>query len=265
MFEYGYLKSQAVKNPVVRYRENITVMRILFALMLLLAGYPMQGQVIISLLLGDKLNSGQVEFGLDGGINYPSIRGLEGGDARSTFNIGFYFDIKLKDSAWMVHTGVLVKSTMGESNLPTYSLGDPDLDNSFADGRVKKKINYFNVPIMMKYKINKRIYAEAGIMPSLRAKAYDIFTTSDSNGDLEYTLDIRDKYHRLDFGLIGGVGYRLLGGNGMNLGVRYYLGLVDITIDDTTPDQYNSSLYLSAGIPIGAGKAKAREERKKTQ
>jgi hypothetical protein len=231
-------------------------------LVLVLAGYSSRAQVIISLLLGDKLNTGKIEFGLDGGVNYPSIRGLEGGEAKSTFNIGFYFDIKLKDSAWMVHTGVLVKSTMGESNLPTYSLGDAGLDNSFAEGRVKKKINYFNVPIMMKYKFNNRIFAEAGIMPSLRAKAYDIFTASDSNGDLEYTLDIGDKYHRLDFGLIAGVGYRLMRGNGMNLGVRYYLGLVDITIDDTTPDQYNSSLYLSIGIPIGAGKAKERAENK---
>jgi hypothetical protein len=157
-----------------------------------------------------------------------------------------------------------VKSTMGESNLPVYALGDPDLDNVFAGGRVKTVINYFNVPLMMKYKFNKRIYAEAGIMPSLRAKAYDIFS-AENNGDLEYKLETGDKYHRLDFGLIGGVGYRLMGGNGMNLGVRYYLGLVDITIDDTTPDQYNSSLYLSLGIPIGAGKAKARAENKTTE
>jgi len=233
-------------------------------LVLVLASYSSHAQVLISLLLGDKLNTGKIEFGLDGGVNYPSIRGLEGGEARSTFNIGFYFDIKLKDSAWMVHTGVLVKSTMGESNLPVYTLGDAELDNVFADGQVKTNINYFNVPVMMKYKINRRIYAEAGIMPSLRAKAYDIFT-AENNGDLEYKLETGDKFHRLDFGLIGGVGYRLMGGNGMNLGVRYYLGLVDITIDDTTPDQYNSSLYLSVGIPIGAGKAKAKATNKSAE
>ena len=232
---------------------------------LLLVSYSSRGQVIISLLLGDKLNTGQVEFGLDGGVNFPSIRGLSGGEARGTFNIGFYFDIKVKNPAWLVHTGVLVKSTLGESNLPVYALGDPNLDNAFAGGRVQKKINYFNVPVMMKYKFNKNIYAEAGIMPSLRAKAHDIFTASDGNGDLEYRLDTGDQYHRLDFGLIGGLGYRLMGGNGMNLGVRYYLGLVDITIDDTTPDQYNSSLYLSVGIPIGAGKAKERAEKQKNE
>ena len=230
---------------------------------LLLAGYTTQGQVIISLLLGDKLNTGQVEFGLDGGVNFPSIRGLQGGNSKGLFNIGFYFDIKTKNPAWLVHTGVLVKSTLGESNLPVYAICDPNLDNAFAGGRVQKKINYFNVPVMMKYKFSKNIYAEAGIMPSLRAKAHDFFTASDGNGDLEYRLDTGDQYHRLDFGLIGGVGYRLMGGNGMNLGVRYYLGLVDITIDDTTPDQYNSSLYVSVGIPIGAGKAKERAEKQK--
>jgi hypothetical protein len=233
-------------------------------MILLFACHHLHGQVIISLLLGDKLNTGQIEFGLDGGVNFPSLRGLPDGKSKGTFNIGFYFDIKTKNPTWLIHTGVLVKSTLGEANLPVYAVGDPNLDNAFADGQVQKKINYFNVPFMMKYKFNKNIYAEAGIMPSLRAKAHDIFTASDGNGDLEYRLDTGDKYHRLDFGLIGGVGYRLMGGNGMNLGVRYYLGLVDITIDDTTPDQYNSSLYLSLGIPIGAGKAKERAEKQKS-
>lgn len=231
-------------------------------IILLLISYSSKGQVIISLLLGDKLNSGKVEFGLDGGVNFPSIRGLDGGKAKSTFNIGFYFDIKLKNPEWLVYTGVIVKSTLGESELPVYSLDDPNLDNSFTEGQVKTKINYFNVPIMMKYKFTQHLFAEAGIMPSLRAKAHDVFTAEGSTGgDLEYTLETGDKYHRLDFGLVGGVGYRLMGGNGMNLGVRYYLGLVDITIDDTTPDQYNSSLYIAVGIPIGAAKAKERAEK----
>jgi len=50
-----------------------------------------------------------------------------------------------------------------------------------------------------------------------------------------------------------GVGYRLLGGDGINLGVRYYHGLVDTYIDDSTPKRYNRSLYFTVGIPIGAG------------
>lgn len=45
----------------------------------------------------------------------------------------------------------------------------------------------------------------------------------------------------------------------MNLGLRYYYTLVDITIDDSGNHVYNQSLYLTVGIPIGAGKAKNNE------
>jgi hypothetical protein len=40
-------------------------------------------------------------------------------------------------------------------------------------------------------------------------------------------------------------------GKGMNIGIRYYYGLVDIMIDDTKPNQFNRSLYFTVGIPIG--------------
>lgn len=222
---------------------------------------PARGQVLISLLLGDKLNSGKIEFGLDGGINYPDLRGLDNSDMKGTFNLGFYFDFKMKNPQWMFHTGVIVKSTMGAASLPTYSLNDPNLDNAFAEGEVRRKINYFNVPFAMKYQFKNNFYVEGGVMPALRAKAFDVFTADvKDKEDLEYKLNISDEFHRLDFGLVGGLGYRLMGGNGMNLTVRYYYGLVDITIDDSTPDQFNTSLYLAVGIPIGAGKAKERRE-----
>lgn len=231
-------------------------------IIVLLCAAEAKGQILISLLLGDKLNNGKIEFGLDGGVNYPDMRGVDEGEMKATFNLGFYFDIKTKNPNWLVHTGVLVKSSLGTYGLPVYSLNNPDLDNAFVNGQVQRKINYFNVPIGMKYKFNPRFFALGALVPSLRAKATDIFTTSISNDDLEYKRDISNEIHRLDFGVMGGVGYRLMGGNGMNLTLRYYYGLVDVMIKDTTPDQYNTSLYLAVGIPIGAGKAKEREQQK---
>src|SRR5690242_19909376 len=107
-------------------------MRTAIALILVMNAYLVQGQVLISLLLGDKLNSGKIEFGLDGGVNYPDIRGLNHSQLKGTLNLGFYFDIKLKNPQWMVHTGVLVKSSMGTSGLPVYLLNNADLDSAFA-------------------------------------------------------------------------------------------------------------------------------------
>lgn len=210
-------------------------------------------QVLISLLLGDKLNTGKIEFGLDGGLNLVGIDGVSPSSSKPNFNLGFYFDLKLKNPSWMVHTGVIVKSTMGARNIAAYPLNDALLDEVFKKGAVVRKLAYFNVPLTIKYKWRHGFYAEGGIMLGLLHKARDEFLTSvNSKDDLSYTIDIRDGYHPLDAGLIGGVGYRLMRRNGMNLGIRYYYGFVDTTIGDK--GHFNRALYFSVGIPVGIGK-----------
>jgi hypothetical protein len=241
--------------------------RALSIILLLLCARAANGQVLISLLLGDKLNTGKIEFGLDGGLTMTRTDGLDPSGTLTTWNLGFYFDIKLKDPAWMVHTGVIVKSTLGADHMPVYSLNDPGLDAEFSGGSVTRKLSYFNVPFMLKYRTKSQFYVEGGVQLGLLHKAVDIFNQKvPDGGDLSYTLDIMDRYYRLDAGLIVGVGYRLLGGNGMNVGVRYYHGLADVVVDDSAPGQFNRAIYVTVGIPIGAGKsAKKREAEAKTK
>jgi hypothetical protein len=235
--------------------------KILLIAFLLLCSRAASGQVLISLLFGDKLNTGKIEFGLDGGLTLTSTDGLPQAGTLTTWNLGFYFDIKLKDPAWMVHTGVLVKSTLGADHIPVYPLNDPGLDEEFSGGSVTRKLNYFNVPIMLKYRPKGQLFLEGGVQLGLLYKAADTFFQQVPDaGDLSYKLDIRDQYYRLDAGLIVGVGYRLLGGNGMNVGLRYYYGLADVVKDDTIPGQFNRAVYLTVGIPIGAGKAAKKRE-----
>ena len=218
-------------------------------------------QVLISILLGDKLNTGKIEFGLDGGANWSTIKNLDGAKSLMGFNLGFYFDFKLKDPSWMLNTGVIVKSNMGADELPVYVLGNPNLDNAFIGGKITRKLNYFNVPIMMKYSFKNHIYLKAGTQLGLRYKAYDEFKNSVSEeDDLKYKLNIKDQFHPLDAGLAFGAGYRLMKGNGMNIGVQYYLGLIDIRVDDSSPNQYNRVLYLTVGIPIGKNPKKKKAE-----
>jgi len=221
-----------------------------------------RGQVIISLLLGDKLNSGKVEFGLDGGINYCWQTGVAYGKALPTFNLGFYFDIKTRHPMWLIHTGVIVKSTLGASGLPVYSLNDPDLDNSFAGGSVERTFNYFNVPFFAKRKFKNNFYLEGGIMLGLFYGGKDTFQSTVNGGDLTYEVDINHLYRTLDAGLGFGIGYRLMGGNGMNLGIRGYQGFVNVLEFNPGESVTNQSVYFTVGIPIGAGKARERDAAK---
>jgi len=234
--------------------------RIFLVFVITLSSIATQGQILISILLGDKLNNGNIEFGLDGGVNFMSLPGLNESSTTPGFNLGFYFDIKTK-SKYLFHTGVIVKSPMGAAGITPYSLNNPDLDNAFQGGEVQRNLRYFNVPVMIKRPFNNHLFAEGGFMLGLMNKSFDEFTNKiNRSEDLTYKLYNRNSYHPLDAGLIAGVGYRLMGGNGMNLGMRYYYGLVDITIDDTGDNVYNRSLYLTVGIPIGAGKTKEKNQ-----
>jgi hypothetical protein len=222
-----------------------------------------RSQVLISLVFGDKLNSEYLEFGLDGGVNFSTLSDIDGAKANVGFNLGFYFDIGSKKYPnWMINTGVIVKSPMGARNLPVYSLNNEDLDNIYAGGSVNRELRYFNVPILLKYKFKNYIFVKAGPEVSLLANAFDEFTKEIEGDDLRYKNNIRDKVHVIDAGLAFGAGYRLMGGHGMNLGITYYLGLVPVMKGDG-PTMYNRSFYITAGIPIGKGKAEKRAKEKK--
>lgn len=223
-----------------------------------------QSQVLMSLIFGDKLNSPNIEFGLEGGANFSRIANQPDADYRTDFNLGFYFDFNLKNPSWIFNTGVIVKSSMGAEGLSVYSLNDANLDATFSQGSVSRKISYFNVPLMIKYKFDNNIYLKAGTQLGLLSRAVDIFSQNYDGEDVEYKKNIRDKIHVIDAGLTFGAGYRFKVGHGLNLGLQYYYGLVPLLKGDDSPTQYNRSLYVTAGLPIGKGKAtkKAAEKKK---
>lgn len=226
------------------------------ALSLLFAGHA-NCQVLISLLFGDNLNTGNIEFGLEGGGTWSTISGLDGAQFRRGWNLGFYFDFKTR-SKWRIATGVMVKSPWGAEGLAPYPTGDAALDSLFKDGSVDRKLNYFNVPIMAKYEFG-RFFATAGPQLSLGYKAFDIFTKDVKDpDDLTYELENRSLYNAIDAGVVASVGYRFVKGYGMNLLVRYYQGLTDIRKDPVGDAQTNSGWHVLVGIPIGVGKAQQR-------
>ena len=157
------------------------------------------------MIFGDKLNSPNIEFGLEGGANFSTISNLDS-DYRTDFNLGFYFDFNLKNPSWIFNTGVIVKSTMGAKGIAVYSLNDEKLDAVFAEGSIKRTINYFNVPLMIKYKFDNNIYVKAGTQLGLLSTANDLFHQNYYGDDVEYKNNIRDKIHVVDAGLVIGAG-----------------------------------------------------------
>jgi hypothetical protein len=212
-----------------------------------------KSQVLISVLFGDKLNSEKIEFGLKGGFNQSYFSEPSEAEGLNNFNLGFYFHFQLKENSYL-STGVLVKSTLGARGMSTYPIGDADFDSIFIDGELIKKVHYFHVPLMWQQRFNQRWYLEGGFQVGLRSKAEDIFELEDSfGGDLNYESDTRDNYKRLDFGLVGGVGYKWKQlPKSVSSGINYYYGLTDIS-KEVGETYQNSSIFIYIKVPIGSG------------
>jgi len=227
--------------------------KIFLVTVFLLISVSMQSQVLIALLLGNSLNTGKIEFGLDGGVNFAAISNMESSSWYRKWNLGFYFDIKMKEQ-WYFHTGVLVKSEFGLDNLTE---GDLEFLNATIypeQGEYSQSISYFLVPALARYKFKNHIYAELGPQFGLVYRGNIKFNSDIDGIEINATEDNRDMLNRFDMGVAAGTGYRLLKGLGWTIGVRYYLGFLDVYKEKSGTK--NSSLFLKLNIPIGASQEK---------
>jgi hypothetical protein len=212
----------------------------------------LNAQVLISLLFGKALNTDKIEFGLAGGMNHSYINTISGSEPMNSFDIGFYFHVLMKNSTYL-STGVHVKSNLGATGMPVYSRNDPDFDAVYSGGTLTKKIPGFYVPILLHQRFNNRWYIEAGPQLGLIYKELDIFDVKKLDGDLTYTLSVKDQYKHIDAGLLAGIGYKFKKEiKSMAVGINYYYGLVDVS---TNPDYQikNSTINVYMKIPIGVG------------
>jgi len=237
--------------------------KVCFIVLMLLVGYTAQSQVLISLLLGDKLNSGNLEFGLEGGYNFSKISGFESSKAIGAFNIGFYFDIKIKNH-WSLYTGVLVKSNLGTDRLSEADLEKLGIITYEEPGDYSQVLKYFVVPALAKYTFDDRIYIEVGPQFALLSKAYVEYNSDIAGRDARIRSKNKSDINPIDMGVTIGTGYRLNDKiSGMTIGIKYYYGLVNVYKGESGTN--NSSLFLKLNIPIGAGKAAEKKAAKKTE
>jgi len=236
----------------MRKFRNLIIFLLFFSV-----GSAAHSQVLISLLLGDKLNSDKIEFGLDTGFNYSRIGNLDSNSSLRAFNLGFYFDILLNEQ-WSLNTGVMVKSKLGADKLTVQDLAFLEITPEVEEGEYSQQLSYFLVPVLMRYNFPSRIYVEAGPQFGLMYKASVEFNSDIDGKDIRIREYNKEKINRIDAGISGGLGYRLSPRKGMSVGLRYYYGFVN-TYKEVSGTN-NSSLFLKFTIPVGTGGKKEKKE-----
>lgn len=242
-------------------KKNILLLTALFFFSL-----TSQSQILITLLLGDKLNSEKLEFGLSTGLNWSQISGMESSDYLATFNIGFYFDFKLKNPNWSVYTGLLVKANNGLNRLTDNDLDflgvtkQEDTNGDEIEGKYKQVVNTFMLPATIKYHFKFPIYIEGGMQFGLRYKAHVEFNSDSKEIEERVRYMNKDAIKKIDAGFLGGVGYQFKKGRKMTVGAKYYYGLVDMYKEKSGTN--TNAFFLKLNIPVGVKKAEEKELKK---
>ena len=78
-----------------------------------------EGQVLISLLLGDKVSSEKFHLGLDVGLNLSNVSGIDDTKLRTGFFLGIFGEWRLaRDKNWYLQPEIIPFYFVGAKNLP---------------------------------------------------------------------------------------------------------------------------------------------------
>ncbi|WP_224489228.1 outer membrane beta-barrel protein [Robertkochia flava] len=231
---------------------------VITTVLLLLLFSPLHGQVLMSLIFGDDLNSDKMAFGIHLDQSWNDYSHIDEGKPLRSFNLGLFFTRKF-GGHWRGNLAMLAKYKRGTSELAPYSLNDAALDISFAEAQVAREINYLSIPITMQYVLNFGGFMELGPQVSFRTRARDIFKTNYEENTLVYINRIDDEVARWDFGWLAGIGYYLGKEKLTAIGFRYHGGFSDV-LKNETGNQTNMQWAIFAQIPIGRGKMKRDSE-----
>lgn len=180
------------------------------------------------------------EFGVKGGFNMSNF--LSDDDEATDenilygFNAGVYATLPISD--FVAIQPEILFTTKGS---------ELEYNNALASGNTKFKLNYIEVPLLVRVNITKNFNVHAGGYAS-----YLVSSKVTGSGDFDFEEDVdTDDLNKFDAGIAAGVGVDF---SPISVGLRYNYGLTTIgkerTVAGTTytfPDAKNSnfSLYLS--------------------
>ncbi|WP_149208044.1 porin family protein [Flavobacterium johnsoniae] len=181
-------------------------------------------------------NNVNTEFGVKGGFNMSNLYGsgddVDDNNILYGFNAGVYATLPISD--FVAIQPEILFTTKGAKL--EYS--------GLVDGDAKFKLNYIEVPLLVRVNITKNFNVHAGGYAS-----YLVSSKVTGSGDIEFNEDVnRDDLNKFDAGIAAGVGVDF---DPISIGVRYNYGLTTVGKERTVlgntytfPDAKNSNLTL---------------------
>jgi hypothetical protein len=183
-------------------------------------------------------NNVNTEFGVKGGFNMSNLYGsgedVDDNNILYGFNAGVYATLPISD--FVAIQPEILFTTKG---------AELEYNNAALQGNAKFKLNYIEVPLLVRVNITKNFNLQAGGYAS-----YLVSSKVTGSGDIDFEQDIdRDDLNKFDAGIAAGVGVDF---SPVSIGIRYNYGLTTVGKERndgfggtyTFPDAKNSNLTL---------------------
>jgi hypothetical protein len=245
----------------VRHRLALWFL-VLPVLFVLLAPKRAQGQVLISLLLGDKVSSEKFHLGINVGLNLADLFGMDGTKMRTGFNLGILGEWRFAKN-WYLQPELGVFYYAGANKLPAGIFPPPpELEDSLDGDDVQRRLKYFTIPLIVKYGVaDNRLHLGLGPQVGFLTSATDTYKGTASTGNkITADEDIKGSSASTDAGILLNVEWKIRPGFSPSLVARYYLGLVDTIKDNPGDAVYNRVLSVLLTIPIGGDPSKKKPD-----
>jgi hypothetical protein len=195
------------------------------------------GILFAAITLGTaNLSQAQISVGAKGGLNVSNLSGLDINNYETKALVGF-------------HVGGFVTFNLGRNFAIQPELLYSTQGGTIEDGNFSEniKLNYFNIPVMVKFLTNSGFYVEAGPQIGFQTGELD---SEDIEGDIKGS----------DFSMAGGIGFQPTK-SAFGVGARYNIGLG--TTGEISGEDFNNADFKNGVFQLslywrflGGGKLK---------
>jgi hypothetical protein len=231
---------------------------LLVSLLAVAAPQKAQGQVLIGMLLGDKVSSERFQLGLNISAGMTGFWGVSSRFSRG-WSLGLYGEAVVHPVIHLVPE-LVFKAPGGArrmtSDVPGYSLdamGDPLLEQLEEEGNVSRSLTYFALSTLVRFALGP-VGLGVGPWLAVRTGGEERIQMSMDGQTLELRDSSGDFARRFDAGALFSLDVQLNPSRGlrsMKLRLKSYLGLVDTVSANEGPAVRNWNVLLGLDIPIG--------------
>ena len=209
------------------------------------------GQVLIGMLLGAKVTSPTFHLGANVGATYSTLTGIDGAEGKLGFQLALFGEWKFAEN-WYLQPELTPFFYTGAKGVPTGTIGRLPPDEFTVD-TCTTSMNYFSVPVILKYAVSPQFHIGAGGQVGWALSAKNTYDSVPA-GDVEVTVDqdIKDDITSPDYGVLAHLEYKFKDHYlSPSITARYYYGLTDVIKDNEGDEVRNSVFSLLLSFPVG--------------